>query len=42
MNLLEGYHSSHDSSIEPATLPDDVEDIKADENNATDGKDKSE
>jgi len=25
MNLLEGYHSAHDSSVEPATLPDDVE-----------------
>jgi len=25
MNLLEGYHSAHDSSVEPATLPDDIE-----------------
>ncbi|TJY34635.1 inorganic phosphate transporter [Pontimicrobium aquaticum] len=26
MNLLEEYHNSHDSSVEPATLPDDIED----------------
>jgi hypothetical protein len=25
MNLLEEYHNSHDSSIEPATIPDSNE-----------------
>ena len=24
MSLLEEYHSAHDSSVEPATLPDDI------------------
>ena len=26
MNLLEEYHSSHDSSVEPATISDEPED----------------
>jgi len=27
MNLLEEYHNSHDSSVEPATLPESEEDV---------------
>ena len=37
MNLLEEYHDAHDSSVEPATLPDDVED-----NSTSSGTEKSE
>jgi len=42
MNLLEEYHSSHDSSIKPATLSDDIEELRLDGDNASDGKEKSE
>jgi len=31
MNLLEDYHSSHDSSVEPATLPDNIDVITEDD-----------
>lgn len=31
MNLLEEYHSSHDSSVEPATLPDNIGEASASE-----------
>lgn len=42
MNLLEGYHSAHDSSVEPATLPDDlIEELKSD-SDVIDGKEKPE
>jgi len=30
MNLLEDYHNSHDSSVEPATLPEDIDVITED------------
>jgi len=42
MNLLEGCHSAHDSSVEPATLPDDlIEELKSD-SDVIDGKEKPE
>ena len=48
MSLLEEYHQSHDSSVEPATLPPEVEearneqDEKEEKSNDSNGKEKSE
>lgn len=48
MSLLEEYHQSHDSSVEPATLPPEVEearneqDEKEEKTNDSNGKEKSE